>query len=240
MITAVIDQGNTRLKLALFKDEQLQTVLRFDLNQEEEIHSALTSNKVELALYAASGEWNQNLLNNVKKSTTTLAFDQTLNVPFEVVYDSRETVGTDRLANAAMSRMTNENQSSLVVDLGTCITYDILHEDQFLGGAISPGLLMRSRAMNAFTARLPEVALDTNVPLTGNSTFAALQSGAYHGWRAEIQQMVSNYTEQYPGIKVIFTGGDLSHFEAGLKSRIFADPYWTLKGFNQILLFNAQ
>ncbi|MFT5957865.1 MAG: pantothenate kinase type III, partial [Flavobacteriales bacterium] len=74
MITAVIDQGNTRLKLALFKDEQLQTVLRFDLNQEEEIHSALTSNKVELALYAASGEWNQNLLNNVKKSTTTLAF----------------------------------------------------------------------------------------------------------------------------------------------------------------------
>ncbi len=94
--------------------------------------------------------------------------------------------------------------------------------------------------MHAFTARLPEAALDTNVQLTGHSTLTALQSGAYNGWRAEIQQMVSNYTEQYPGLKIIFTGGDLSHFEAGLKSPIFADPYWTLKGFNQILLFNAQ
>lgn len=240
MITAVIDQGNTAIKVALFEANKLQTVLRFEPNQEADIQAALFAIKPSYVLYAASGEWNENLLNNVNKDTTVFLFDAHLKVPFAVDYDSRATVGTDRLANVALALATYGDRPSLVVDMGTCITYDILSDSHFLGGAISPGLLMRSKAMNAFTARLPEATLNTNVLLTGNSTLTSLQSGVYHGWLSEIQEMVSKYASEHQDLAVVFTGGDLCHFEAGLKSPIFADPYWTLKGFNQILLFNAQ
>lgn len=240
MITAVIDQGNTTIKVALFETNKLQTVLRFEPHQSAEIQAALSASKPSFALYAASGEWNENLLNNVKKEIPVFSFDTHLKVPFAVDYDSKATVGTDRLANVAMALSTYGNRPSLVVDMGTCITYDILSDSRFLGGAISPGLQMRSKAMNAFTARLPEATLNTNVPLTGNSTLTSLQSGAYHGWLSEIQEMTAKYAIEYQDLAVVFTGGDLCHFEAGLKSPIFADPYWTLKGFNQILLFNAQ
>ena len=93
--------------------------------------------------------------------------------------------------------------------------------------------------MNTFTARLPEVEIQGMIPLLGNSTTGALQSGTFNGWHAEIHQMVAQFNDEFGRLKTVFTGGDLNYFEAGLKSPIFADPYWTLKGFNQILKFNA-
>lgn len=239
MISAIVDQGNTRIKVAVFKDNHLQTVLPFMPDEEHKILFTLREADPANVLYAASGKWDSSLLNNIKKQFSVVAFDESLRLPFEVQYDSRKTVGTDRLANAAMAQAKFPSQNTLVIDMGTCITYDLFVENVFLGGAISPGLLMRTKAMNSFTARLPEVDIKGPIALLGTSTTQALQSGTLHGWLAEIQQMVAQFKQNYVGLTAVFTGGDLNYFEAGLKSPIFADPYWTLKGFNQILKFNA-
>lgn len=239
MITAVVDQGNTRIKVAIFEDDDLRTMLPFSSDDLRAIAFTLREAKPESILYAASGKWDETLLNNIKNEFSTVAFDETLRLPFDVQYNSRKTVGTDRLANVAMAQQQFPDQNAMIIDMGTCITYDLLVDGAFVGGAISPGLLMRAKAMNTFTARLPEVEIQGMIPLLGNSTTGALQSGTYNGWHAEIHQMAAQFNDEFGRLKTVFTGGDLNYFEAGLKSPIFADPYWTLKGFNQILKFNA-
>lgn len=239
MITAVVDQGNSRIKVAIFENDHLRTVLPVAPDNLTSILLTLREANPSSTLYAASGEWDDTLLNNIKNEFSVVAFNETLRLPFDVQYNSRKTVGTDRLANVAMAQRHFPNEDVMIIDMGTCITYDLLVKGAFVGGAISPGLLMRSKAMNAFTARLPEVEIHGTIPLLGDSTTGALQSGTFHGWHAEIQQMVEQFTLEFGRLKTVFTGGDLNYFEAGLKSPIFADPYWTLKGFNQILKFNA-
>jgi type III pantothenate kinase len=236
--TVVIDVGNTAIKVARFDSHELISVERVDISQTDlPFFFARFLNSNDQFVIASSGTRID--VDNLLPQKDVFEINHATALPITVDYETPETVGIDRLANAVMSAVRFPNQAVLVVDLGSCITFDLTVGWVFRGGAISPGLTMRTRAMHAFTARLPQVTLPDSIPLIGKSTVGALQSGALNGWLSEIKGMSTAFATLNPDLQFVYTGGDLSYFEQGEKRLIFADPNWTLKGYYEIYRFNA-
>jgi type III pantothenate kinase len=146
-----------------------------------------------------------------------------------------ETIGADRLALCAAAVHYYPKKHNLVIGMGSCVTYNFINKDhEFLGGAISPGMQMRLKAMHHFTAKLPLVAADSNVPLIGYDTTTNLLAGAVLGLAKEIDGFVEAYKEKYGNFNVLLTGGDLVHLASHLKNKIFADPDLIFKGLYAI------
>lgn len=160
-------------------------------------------------------------------------------LPFTIPVGKPETVGTDRLAIAAAAVHLFPRQHNLVIALGTCITYNFINKDhQLVGGSISPGLEMRFRAMHEYTAKLPLVKGDWNVPLIGYDTVSNLQSGVILGMAKEIDGIIEAYKERFSNFNAVLTGGNLPFFESHLKNEIFADPELIFKGLYAISQVN--
>ena len=133
----------------------------------------------------------------------------------------------------------------LSVDAGTCIKYDFVNaQNQYLGGGISPGIEMRFKSLNQFTDRLPLISYKHFDKLIGDNTEDSILSGVMNGVVQEVKGIIQRYEQQYPDIKVVFTGGYLKFFEKSFsigtkgKTNIFADSFLVLKGLNEILNFN--
>lgn len=237
----VVEFGNTRVKVAEFAESTIRSVERFNALDQNAIIDHITkfNGKQERLTVAASGDLPSWFIEAFSSRFTVNVLTSDTPTPIKNAYATQETLGIDRLANAVNACSTYPDEAVLVVDLGTCITYNLTVGCEFRGGAISPGISMRVKAMNAFTARLPLVELPKNIQLLGTTTQTSLQSGAINGWRAEIRGMCEQFSAQFADLRIILTGGDLSYFEAAAKSVIFADPFWTLKGYYQIDRFNA-
>jgi type III pantothenate kinase len=164
----------------------------------------------------------------------------TLPLPITNHYATPATLGVDRLAGACGARQMFPGSNCLVIDAGTCITYDFLDAGgSYLGGGISPGLHMRFQAVHTFTKKLPLVQAVDNINLIGNSTEQCIQSGVIHGVLEEVQGIIRQYREKFEDLKVILCGGDTHFFENQLKASIFAVPELVLSGLNSILIYNV-
>lgn len=156
-------------------------------------------------------------------------------LPFTAPVGKPETIGADRLALAAAAVYFFPNQHNLVIGLGTCITYNFINKDhEFLGGGISPGLEMRLKAMNQFTAKLPLIKPNANVPLIGYDTTSNILSGAVMGMAHEIDGFIDAYKLRFSNFNVHLTGGDIVYLASHLKNQIFADPELIFKGLYAI------
>ena len=148
-------------------------------------------------------------------------------------------MGRDRIAGVAGAQVLFPNRSCLVIDIGTCVTFDVIDaKGMYLGGNISPGVELRLKAMSTFTARLPLVKRGKLGKLIGNSTTSALQLGATSGTLHEIQNFINEARALYKGLNVILTGGDAHFFAEQLKTKIFVNPNLVLIGLNKILEIN--
>ena len=142
-----------------------------------------------------------------------------------------ETIGADRLALAAAAVHYYPNKNNLIIGLGTCITYNFINQNhQFLGGSISPGMDLRFKSMNDYTALLPLEKETWNFPLIGYDTRTNLQSGVLCGMSAEIEGIVSKYEDKFNNFNVVLTGGNSSYFAGQFKKQIFADRNFLFKG----------
>lgn len=160
-------------------------------------------------------------------------------LPFKNRYASPQTLGVDRLALAAAAHCSNPRGNSLVVDMGSCITYDMVNgSGEYLGGAISPGLRMRYRAMHEHTADLPLLDPGQFEDFIGNSTAACMHSGVINGIAREVDGTILQYLERFQDLTVNLTGGDAHFFVKRLKSTIFANPKFLLEGLNHLLEYN--
>ena len=127
----------------------------------------------------------------------------------------------------------------LAIGLGTCVTYNFINQQgEFMGGSISPGMEMRFQAMHQFTAKLPLVKAQWNVPLIGYDTATNLQSGVVLGMAKEMDGMIDAYEEKFGNFNALLTGGDTHLFEPHLKNKIFADPDLIFKGLYAISQIN--
>ena len=154
-----------------------------------------------------------------------------------------KTIGNDRLANAVGAFAQNPNQNSLVIDAGSCLTFDFIDSNNcYHGGAISPGLNMRFQALNTFTESLPLLnAKTTELMLTGMDTNSSIISGVVNGMLGEIKTTIAAYEEKYSKLTIFMTGGDSGFLNSIVefeKNGIFAVENLTLIGLNTILYYN--
>jgi type III pantothenate kinase len=162
-------------------------------------------------------------------------------LPLTTPVGKPETIGADRLALTAAAVYFFPKQHNLVIGMGSCITYNFINADhEFLGGGISPGMEMRMRSLNQFTAKLPIVKPDGNVPLVGYDTVTNILSGVVMGMAKEIDGFIDLYKERYGNFNVHLTGGDLVYLAPHLKNQIFADPELIFKGLYAISEVNNQ
>jgi len=184
---------------------------------------------------------NQEIIDYLNSVTKLLILSDRTPLPIVLDYDTPETLGRDRIALAAGAAEIDPVSNILIIDAGTCITYDILSDGhKYLGGGISPGIEMRFKSLHTFTSKLPLVSRDKNFTLVGNSTKSSIRSGVQNGIIAEIEGIILKYKEEFPQLKVFFTGGDANYFVKKLKSNIFAIPNLVLLGLKDILKYNVE
>ncbi len=238
MRNLVIDVGNTRIKAAVFQDGQM--VLDSTLDH---MAGLLVFSKNQLFDHAMVSSVSYPELDLRQKLDFHFWFlNQETHLPIENLYATPETLGVDRKAAVIGARDKIPHGPVLTVDLGSCITYDFLNErNQYLGGAISPGVKMRFKAMHDQTARLPLVNFgkDLEINLVGNSTEKGLQSGVFHGIKFEIEGFIQSLNRHHQELKVIICGGDSKFFESLTKGHIFVIPNLVLFGLNRILTYNV-
>ena len=160
-------------------------------------------------------------------------------IPIRNLYRTPQTLGVDRLAAVIAAYTTKPHHPALVIDAGTCITYDFIDEHgQYQGGNISPGMEMRFKALHGFTSKLPKIEASGETPDYGYSTETAIRSGVIRGIEHEISGYIQHLKKNYPSLLVFLTGGNEFSFDTNLKSGIFADGFLVLKGLNRILDYN--
>lgn len=231
----ILDAGNTRLKLAYFENNTLIEVLSFD-NRTMFLNSLNTIQKI-----VVSSVIDDFFLKELEQKVSDIFQIHTeLILPFELVYKTPETLGIDRICNVAAINSFKSNGNRLCVDIGTCTKFDFLDENQsYLGGSISPGLNLRYKALNSFTAKLPLLEPTASVDLIGDSTTTAIQSGVQNGMRAELNCLISQYQQKYDDLTIFITGGDAHYFDFEQKNNIFADENLTIKGIFELYKLNA-
>ena len=151
-------------------------------------------------------------------------------------YKTPETLGVDRMGLMAAFAKAYPKKSGLVIDAGSCITYDYMDEKgQYHGGAISPGLRLRYEAMHNYTVNLPLLQRSPDYKLIGDTTETAMHSGVVNGVVNEIEGVIKQYEHDYKIDVVVITGGDGEFLSKRLKNGIFADSNFLLQGLNYIL-----
>lgn len=241
----VIDIGNTRTKIAVFKKNSLLECQKVKGNFKSLLSELVTTHGVPSACIISRVAMNEEELMDALtavRSARLLFFRSGLLLPLKVLYKTPETLGNDRLANACGAWNLYPGQNSLVVDMGTCIKYDFVSEGgTYPGGSISPGLSMRYKALSRFTSQLPNYKPVEEFPeLTGQSTENAMRSGVENGLLEEVKGIILRYQAQFDQTQIILTGGDSSKFADKLKSPIFVAPNLTLTGLKVILDHNDQ
>jgi len=238
----IIDIGNTNVKLAIFNQNKLifkeLIVIENLLKAVDNIYKVFKD--VEKAIISSVGKIEESDVNYIKKFFRVIVLDSSTKAPFQNLYKSTETLGVDRIALVSASVKHYSQQNVLIIDAGTCITYDFINnENKYLGGAISPGIRIRYQSLNKLTENLP--LLETKEPqnIIGNSTIESIHSGIINGILNEIEGTVSKYDKKYKDLTVILTGGDANFLAKQLKSSIFANSNFLLEGLNYILEFNT-
>lgn len=221
------DFGNTRLKYALFDGSRLrETGFIADVSLSS-IAEILSTHTISLVAICSVIEIPDEIIDFLKANFQVhLIAKEDATVRFSE-YDA-STLGLDRIILAEACIAEFPGQNSLCICLGTCITYNLISsKGEFIGGAISPGLQMRAKAMSEFTDKLPLVSLKTDYSPWGKDTDSNLNAGVMAGTLFEINGYVKEAESRYPNLKVILTGGDVGHFA----ERYVVDAELTWKGF---------
>lgn len=236
----ILDVGNSLLKIALFKKSQLIQKFKFTENYKRNIEDIISENNVTHSIISNVGRIDDSIINILKESTNLLLVSNQLKFPFKNLYKSKNTLGQDRLALVSAAAFKFPKENVLIVDAGSCITYDFKNNNnEYLGGGISPGILMRFKSLNTFTSNLPLIDFDSIHQLIGNNTKNSINSGVINGTISEINGIIQQYCEEFENIRIILTGGDSNFLLKRIKNSIFADQNFLLLGLNKLLEDNS-
>ena len=237
----IVDIGNTCLKIALFEKNNLIEKSYLLDNYLDNIKNILSKNPVENSIVSNVGEINDELISVLNDNTDLVLFKNILKLPFKNTYSSKETLGQDRIALVSSASYQFPDENVLIIDAGTCITYDFKnHNNEYIGGGISPGIKMRFKSLNLFTSKLPLIEVFDDFELIGNNTKESLISGVVNGTTMEIDGIIQQYCDKFKNIRIILTGGDSKFLLKRIKNTIFADQNFLTKGLNYLLEANIE
>ena len=235
-----IDVGNSRIKVAVFEHNKQLDFFIFEANEAlknfENIFEKYPN--LQKIILSSVGKLDEEVVNFIKSQFQTEIIDHKSKFPFTNLYATPETLGIDRMVLAAGATLIYPNQNKLIIDAGTCITYDFVNaENQYLGGAISPGIKIRYKSLNNYTSKLPLLTLSEDFEIIGNSTKSAIHSGVINGVIFEIEGFISQYSLKNQDLTIILTGGDAEFLAKRLKSTIFANSNFLLESLNLLSLY---
>lgn len=247
-MNTVIDVGNTRVKVGFYEKHKLKEADAFPLQPWQHFYNYFSTRNIENCIVSSTVEIPAHILQYLKsKAAQFIYLDETTPLPIKNIYKTKNTLGKDRIALAVGAAHIYPGKNILVVNAGTCVTYNLISsEAEFIGGAISPGLHMRLQAMHTFTAQLPqpEIEREKDVKLVGNTTDESLLSGAVNGLLFEVEGYISAISKTNIPLEVILSGGDSRYvaerLERSLNKTITTEPHLALSGLNQILHFNGK
>jgi type III pantothenate kinase len=231
----VIDIGNTTGKYFCFEGEELLAhgseeghALNFLAHIGQDAAAAIVSTVVDLAPEA------EERLRALP--CPVLRFTAATPTPLTNRYRTPATLGTDRLAAAVGAWAQQPHRPLLVIDAGSCITFDfVTAEGEYVGGNIAPGMHARLRAIDDYFPRLPLVEPEGPTPELGYDTQTAIRAGVIKGMRHEIEGYIHHFKAKYPQLLVFLTGGDAKRLAITQTSRTFADDFLVPKGLNATL-----
>jgi len=243
----VIDIGNTLTKIAVFDSDQL-----IDISIQKKITKNLLIEYIDKTnttfsdfypiksvIISSVVDYPPIIRNFINNNFKFIELNEHTKVPIINRYKSPATLGKDRLAAVVAANYFYKNHDLLVIDAGTCITYDLINSrGEYIGGSISPGISVRFQSLHNFTGKLPLLEKMNFEKLIGQNTKESILSGVMNGILFEVEEIINQYKQQYPTIKTIFSGGDVKYFDKRLKNNIFAFPNLVLFGLNIILEYN--
>ena len=238
-VTLCFDFGNTRLKCGVFDGPDLREVVTLENDNDETIAALIREYKPSKSLLSSVIDHNATLETMLSGAGKFHRLDHRSKVPVTTSVGKPETIGADRLALVVAASQMFPEKNNLVIGLGTAITFNFINrKKEFLGGSISPGMEMRFKSLQAFTAKLPLVKKNWNFPLIGYDTRTNILSGVILGMAKEIDGIIDSYSEKYNNLNVLLTGGDSTYFAHHLKNKIFADLNLIFKGLYAISELN--
>ncbi len=236
----IIDIGNTTAKLAAFDGDEPIGLVRTDNMTLEALPAFARKYKFERGIVSSVIGFTPQVEEMIHGlAFPVLRFTPDTPIPLRNLYRTPRTLGADRLAAAVGAYARFPGRNLLIIDAGTCLTYEFVGGDgTYRGGNIAPGLQMRLKALHTFTARLPQVTPDGPAPAIGEDTETAIRAGVMQGIRFEIEGYIAHYREKDPTLLVFLTGGEDLYFDEQIKSSIFADKFIVPRGLNTILRYN--
>lgn len=245
MANLVIDIGNTYTKMAVFNQGQMLYTEQHQTVTSTIVDTLLNAYRVKNVIISSVKGKIEGWQNYLQNKARLFYFNADMAKGIVNHYTTPATLGTDRLAAVLGAKYLYPGKNSIIINGGTCITYDSVDfSGNYYGGSISPGLNMRYKALNSYTAGLPLVSADENFNGSyGSNTTGAILSGVQNGIKYELEGFISSYTIKGREPNIILSGGDSIFFDTLLKNSIFApyikiEPYLVLKGLNAAILNN--
>ncbi|MES2812510.1 MAG: type III pantothenate kinase [Bacteroidota bacterium] len=232
-----IDVGNTRIKSAVFENNTIINSTSFEYeNIFKEIKNILNQfEKIKVLVVASVGKLDKSAFETFSNRVKIHFVVRDQKFPFQNNYSSPETLGIDRMVLSAGAVLQFSKKNRLVIDAGTCVTYDFIDEkDVYHGGAISPGIRLRYEAMHNYTAKLPLLTKEEPEKTIGNSTAESMHSGVVNGLSFEIDGYINELTSQKENFIIILTGGDANFLAKRLKNTIFANSNFLLESLKHL------
>jgi type III pantothenate kinase len=237
--TLCLDLGNTRLKWAVFSNGKIGHTGLLEGDGVEDLRKNIETYKPDKSILSSVVNHPSALEDLLKSQTRFHKLDHLSRVPVTTPVGKPETIGADRLALVVAAAFYFPEKNNLVIGLGSAVTYNYINRfHQFIGGSISPGMEMRFKSLELFTAKLPLVKPHWNFPLLGYDTKTNIQSGVIFGIAKEIDGVIEAYEERYENLHVLMTGGDAHYFMPFLKKKITVDPDLIFKGLYVISEYN--
>jgi type III pantothenate kinase len=234
----IIDIGNTAVKTALFEDKQLVSSAVLDTYALQNILVFVGSHTISSAIISSVTALNPDT-EKIIQHFNALFLNENTPLPITIDYKTPNTLGRDRIAAVVGASVLFPKQDVLVFDAGTCLTIDFVNKEKvYKGGRISPGIMMRYKALNQFTNKLPLCEFTESSMLLGDDTNSSIISGVQQGILAEVRDIINVYKKENKKTVIAVTGGDCFFFEKELKSSIFANPFLVMEGLNEILDYN--
>lgn len=238
-----VDLGNSSVKLYVFDDDKLIDKYRYDSITQRHMDNLLKSHSVENCIVSSVRRNDADIVAYLEQCTKGkfVNLDYLTPMPITIGYGTPQTLGHDRIAVAVGAYAQSGNKASIVIDLGTAMTLDVIDASGcYLGGNIAPGLTTRFRALNDYTEQLPLIDANGDIPPIGNSTLTAMRSGVVRGMAHEINGFIAEMNDKIGKFAVYITGGDSKYLAKWIKYPIFDDQNLLAKGLNTILLYNVR
>lgn len=241
-VNLIIEQGNTSTKVAIYAEGNLKASFVYKTFDKSKLKPLFDVYSLDKGIYSTVADVDEDLIAYLKECLSCfIYFDNDVRLPITIKYKTPHTLGKDRIAAVVGAYYLQPNRNILIIDAGTCITYELLEASgSYLGGNISPGMTTRFKALNDYTKKLPLVNEREEVPCWGTCTEDAIRAGVVNGIVFEMDGYIDKAKELYSDVLFFLTGGHSFYFESRLKNSIFADINLVLTGLNRILEYNVE